>query len=67
MKGKIKEVIKERGYGVIESEDGGEISFRMPNIREIEFDRLKEGDTVEFDVKRELCRYGFKAVNVRFA
>lgn len=67
MKGKVKEVIKERGYGVIESEEGGEISFRIPNIREVEFNRLREGDKVEFDVQREFHRYRFKAVNIRTA
>ncbi|HSE84103.1 MAG TPA: cold shock domain-containing protein [Thermodesulfobacteriota bacterium] len=67
MKGKIKEVIKEKGYGVIEPEEGGEISFRIPNIREVEFNSLKEGDRVEFDVQREFHRYRLKAVNVRTA
>lgn len=67
MKGKIKEVIKEDGYGVIEAEDGKEISFRTPSINEDDFKSLKEGDTVEFDVKRELHRYVFRAVNVRIA
>jgi cold shock CspA family protein len=67
IKGKIKEVIRENGYGLIEAEDGREISFRTPGIKEVDFKSLKEGDTVEFDVKRELHRYGFRAVNVRIA
>jgi cold shock CspA family protein len=65
LKGKI--VMKEKGYGVIEAEDGREISLRTPGIKEVDFKSLKEGDTVEFDVKRELHRYGFRAVNVRIA
>ena len=64
-KGKI--VMKEKGYGVIEAEDGRKISLRTPGIKEVDFKSLKEGDTVEFDVKRELHRYGFRAVNVRIA
>lgn len=65
LRGKIKEVIKENRYGLIEAEDGREISFRTPGINEVDFNRLKEGDTVEFDVKGELHRYKFRAVNVR--
>ena len=64
LRGKIKEVIKENGYGLIESEDGREISFRTPAINEVDFKTLKEGDTVEFDVKGEFHRYKFRAVNV---
>ena len=64
-KGKI--VMKEKGYGVIEAEDGRKISLRTPGIKEVDFKSLKEGDTVEFDVKRELHRYGFRAINVRIA
>jgi cold shock CspA family protein len=67
LKGKIKEVIKENGYGLIEAEDGREISFRTPSINEVDFKSLKEGDTVEFDVKGELHRCRFKAINVRIA
>jgi cold shock CspA family protein len=65
LKGKIKEVIKENGYGLIEAEDGREISFRTPGINEVDFKTLKEGDIVEFDVKGELHRYRFRALNVR--
>ncbi len=65
LKGKIKEVIRENGYGLIEAEDGREISFRTPSINEDDFKSLNEGDTVEFDVKGELHRYKFRAVNVR--
>jgi cold shock CspA family protein len=67
LKGKIKEVIREDGYGLIEAEDGREISFRTPGINEVDFKSLKEGDTVEFDVKREFHSYRFRAVNVRIA
>lgn len=65
LKGKIKEVIRESGYGLIEAEDGREISFRTPGITEVDFRSLNEGDTVEFDVKGELHRHRFRAVNVR--
>jgi CspA family cold shock protein len=67
LKGKIKEVMKEKGYGVIETEDGRQIFFRIPSIKEVDLKSLKEGDTVEFDVQREFHRYGFRAVNVRIA
>lgn len=67
LRGKVKEVIRENGYGLIEAEDGREISFRTPGINEVDFRSLKEGDTVEFDVKGELHRYKFRAVNIRIA
>ena len=41
--------------------------FRMSRIKEANFKSLKEGDTVEFDVKGELYRYRFRAVNVKIA
>ncbi len=65
LRGKIKEVIKENGYWLIETEDGREISFRTSGINEVDFKTLKEGDTVEFDVKGEFHRCRFRAVNVR--
>jgi len=39
----------------------------MSRIKEANFKSLKEGDTVEFDVKGELYRYRFRAVNVKIA
>jgi cold shock CspA family protein len=67
LRGKIKEVIRDNKYGLIEAEDGREISFpfRTPGINEDDFNSLNEGDTVEFDVRGELHRYKFRAVNVR--
>ncbi len=67
MKGKTKEIIKENEYGLIKAEDGREISFRTPGINEVDFKTLKEGDTVEFNVKGEFHRYRFRVVNVRIA
>ncbi len=66
-KGKIKKVIEEKGYGFIESEDRREIFFHSSGLRGVDFENLKEGDPVEFDVEKDKRGRGLRAVNVRRA
>ncbi len=63
MQGTIKKVVSDRGFGFIRSADGQEVFFHRSGLRNIEFDRLREGDAVEFDVERG--EKGLRAVNVR--
>ncbi len=63
MKGKIKRLIQERGFGFISAEDGTEVFFHRSALQDINFDTLEEGNSVEFDLEK-----GFKgprAVNVK--
>jgi CspA family cold shock protein len=63
MQGTIKRVIRDRGFGFIRSADGQEIFFHRSSLQELNFDGLKEGENVEFDVERG--EKGPRAVSVR--
>jgi len=49
-KGKVKRIIRERGFGFIAAEDGREIFFHRNELQNVDFDGLMEGDQLEFDV-----------------
>ncbi|MDH4223965.1 MAG: cold shock domain-containing protein [candidate division Zixibacteria bacterium] len=49
-KGTVKRLIRERGFGFISAEDGREVFFHRSELQNIDFDKLKEGDHLEFDV-----------------
>ena len=63
MKGKIKKLISDRGFGFIIAEDGKEIFFHRTALAGGGFDSLVEGAGVEFDL--ESGPKGPSAVNVR--
>ncbi len=63
MKGTIKKVIQQRGFGFIAAEDGKEIFFHRSALAEGDFDALAEGAEVEFDV--EQSPKGERAANVK--
>jgi len=46
LEGKIKKIIRERGFGFITTEDGKEVFFHRSALQGIRFDTLKEGDKV---------------------
>ena len=52
MKGEIKRVIRDRGFGFISAEDGKEIFFHRSALQGIDFDALEEGNSVEFNVEK---------------
>ena len=52
MKGKIKRLIRERGFGFIIAEDGKEVFFHRSALAEGDFDALEEGTSVEFNLER---------------
>ena len=61
LKGTIKKVIRQRGFGFIAAEDGTEIFFHRSSTAD--FDSLEEGANVEFDT--EEGPKGSRAANVR--
>ena len=63
LKGEIKKLIRERGFGFISAEDGREIFFHRSALGGTDFDALEEGNNVEFNVERG--PKGPRAVNVR--
>ena len=65
MQGTIKRVIRDRGFGFIRSAEGQEVFFHRSGLQGLNFDDLKEGDNVDFEVERG--DKGPRAVNVRAA
>ena len=63
MEGKIKKLIRERGFGFITAEDSKDVFFHRSALAGEDFDALEEGTSVEFDLERG--PKGHQAVNVR--
>jgi len=52
LKGKIKSLVRERGFGFITAENGKEVFFHRSALAGQDFDALKEGASVVFDLER---------------
>ena len=63
MKGTITRVVRDRDFGFIRSTDGQEVFFHRNGLQQMDFDSLKEGPTVEFEI--EQSEKGPRATNVR--
>lgn len=48
--GRIKKIIPDRGFGFVRADDGNEIFFHRTELTLVDFDRLEEGQVVEFDI-----------------
>lgn len=62
-KGKIKKLIRDRGFGFIAAVDGREIFFHRSSLVEARFDTIDEGAEVEFETEK--TPKGPRAVNVK--
>jgi CspA family cold shock protein len=63
--GKIKKLVRERGFGFISDTDGREVFFHQSSLIDTKFDTLTEEQTVEFEIEKS--PKGPRAVNVRIA
>lgn len=61
--GKIKKIIRDRGFGFINAEDGREIFFHQSGITSGNFDTITEGAAVEFEVEKS--PKGPRAINIK--
>jgi len=61
--GKIKKLVRERGFGFISDTDGSEVFFHKSSLLETQFDSLNENQEVEFETRKG--PKGPSAVNVR--
>lgn len=61
--GKIKKLIKDRGFGFISDTDGREVFFHQGGLVDVKFADLKENQEVEFEV--ETTEKGPRAIDVR--
>ena len=62
-KGRVKRLMRERGFGFIAAEDGREIFFHQSELQNTSFNDLHEGDQLEFDVVKG--DKGPKAENIK--
>lgn len=61
--GKIKKLVRDRGFGFISDTDGREVFFHRSSLVDVTFDTLSEEQKVEFEV--ENSPKGPSAVNVK--
>jgi len=62
-KGKIKKLVRDRGFGFISATDGREVFFHQSSLVDVEFDALNEEQEVEFEVEKS--PKGARAINVK--
>jgi CspA family cold shock protein len=63
VRGRIKKMVRDRGFGFIRGDDGKEVFFHRSGLNSGDYDGLNEGDVVEY-VIQEGPR-GARAENVR--
>ena len=61
--GTVKKLVRERGFGFIQGQDGVELFFHRSAFAGGGFDTLTEGQAVEFDVEKG--DKGPRAANMR--
>ena len=61
--GKIKKLIRERGFGFISDTDGREVFFHQSGLTEVKFDALTEEQNVEFEI--ENSPKGPRAISIK--
>ena len=63
--GRVKKLIRDRGFGFITAQDGAEMFFHRSTVQGAAFDSLMEGQAVTFDT--EQAEKGPRAANIRIA
>lgn len=62
-RGKIKKVMRDRGFGFISTPDGREVFFHRSECEQVDFDSLEQGIEVGFDL--EMVPKGPRARNLK--
>jgi CspA family cold shock protein len=65
VRGRIKKMVRDRGFGFIRGDDGKEVFFHRSGLGGADYDILNEGDIVEYHVSES--PRGPRAENVRQA
>lgn len=63
--GKIKKLVRDRGFGFISDSDGREVFFHQSSLMDLRFDSLNEDQEVTFEV--ENSPKGPRAINISLA
>jgi len=61
--GKIKKLVRERGFGFISDTDGREVFFHQSSLIDTKFEALNEEQEVEFEIEKS--PKGPRGINVR--
>lgn len=61
--GKVKKLVRDRGFGFINDTDGREVFFHQSSLLDTNFEALKEEQSVEFDIEKSAK--GPRAINVK--
>ena len=48
-KGTIKKLIRDKGYGFIQTEEGKDLFFHQSQLQGVDYSSLKEGQEVEYE------------------
>jgi CspA family cold shock protein len=62
--GTIVRLVKDRGFGFVNTQDGKEIFFHHSTLPHGVFDSLREGQQLTFDIENDARGRGERAVNV---
>ena len=65
--GRVVRMIRDRGFGFIQLQDGSEVFFHHSSMNPGEFDALNEGQEVEFSIEQDPRGRGSRASNVHKA
>lgn len=65
-KGTIKRIIADRGFGFIKAEREEDLFFHRSELQGVDFNSLREGQEVEFEVKQRFSGHPM-AIQVRLA
>ena len=50
--GKIKKLVRERGFGFISDTDGREVFFHQSSLVDSKFEDLSEDQSIEFEIEK---------------
>jgi cold shock protein len=64
-RGPIVRLIRERGFGFVQTEDGKEIFFHHSTLPPGVFDSLTDGQVLEFDIENDQRGRGERAANIQ--
>ena len=63
MQGTISRIVRDRGFGFIQFQDGKDVFFHKSGLQNLTFDDLEVGETVEFEMEK--TEKGLRASFVR--
>lgn len=65
MKGTIVRLMRDRGFGFIKADNGGDIFFHASEVKGVSFDDLTEGEAVDFERETDPRTGKPRATNVK--